>query len=45
VPGAELVVLPDAGHLVMLERPQEVNAALRALVRRTTTPAAESRPV
>ena len=32
LPGAELVVVPDAGHLVLLERPQTVNAALAALV-------------
>ncbi len=44
LPGAELVVLPGAGHLVMLERPQEVNAALRGLVRRATAPAVEQRP-
>ena len=34
VPGAELVVLPDAGHLLMLEHPREVSAELRALVER-----------
>lgn len=37
VPGAELVVVPGAGHLVMLERPDEVNARLLALVRRATS--------
>jgi len=39
LPAAELVVVPDAGHLVMLERPDEVNAALRQLVRRAARPA------
>jgi pimeloyl-ACP methyl ester carboxylesterase len=34
VPEAELTVLPDAGHLVMLEYPDEVNAALRRLIER-----------
>lgn len=34
VPGAELVVLRDAGHMVQLERPQLVNLHLRALVGR-----------
>jgi pimeloyl-ACP methyl ester carboxylesterase len=30
----ELVVVPEAGHLVLLERPAEVTAALSALLRR-----------
>ncbi len=34
VPEAEMTVIPDAGHLVMLERPEEVNAALRRLLER-----------
>ncbi|MCW2742369.1 MAG: hypothetical protein JWR45_2791 [Blastococcus sp.] len=34
LPDAEFVVVPDAGHLVMLERPDEVTAALSALLRR-----------
>jgi pimeloyl-ACP methyl ester carboxylesterase len=34
IPEAELTVIPDAGHLVMLERPEEVNAALRRLLER-----------
>ncbi|HVY08498.1 MAG TPA: alpha/beta fold hydrolase [Burkholderiales bacterium] len=29
IPGAELVVVEDCGHLSTLERPQQVNAALR----------------
>ena len=51
VPGAELVVLDPGGHLVMLERPDDVNAHLFDLVERaqssltsstTAPPAAES---
>jgi len=38
LPEAELVVVPDAGHLVMLERPDEVNRHLRELVRRAGSP-------
>lgn len=34
IPEAELMVLEDAGHLVLLERPDEVNAALRRLLER-----------
>lgn len=34
LPGAELVVLPDTGHLVLFERPDTVNAALAALIAR-----------
>jgi pimeloyl-ACP methyl ester carboxylesterase len=34
LPDAELVVVPGAGHMVMLERPSVVNAALRRLVER-----------
>ena len=32
LPGAEHVVIPDAGHLVMLERPHEVNLHVDALL-------------
>jgi pimeloyl-ACP methyl ester carboxylesterase len=32
VPGAELVIIPDSGHMVMLERYPEVNQHLRELV-------------
>jgi pimeloyl-ACP methyl ester carboxylesterase len=32
LPDAELVVVPDSGHLVLLEHPDEVNAALRAFL-------------
>lgn len=31
----EFVVVPDAGHMVLLEKPDEVTAALTALLRRT----------
>ncbi|MDX2293835.1 MULTISPECIES: alpha/beta fold hydrolase [Streptomyces] len=34
LPGGELVVVPDAGHLVMLERPDAVTDALTALLAR-----------
>jgi pimeloyl-ACP methyl ester carboxylesterase len=34
VPGAELVVVPDAGHLLLLEHPEVVNRAIRELVER-----------
>jgi pimeloyl-ACP methyl ester carboxylesterase len=36
VPGAEARILPNAGHLAMVERPDETNAALRAFVDRLT---------
>jgi pimeloyl-ACP methyl ester carboxylesterase len=41
LPDAAYVVVPDAGHLVMLEKPDEVTEALTALIRRV---AAERRP-
>lgn len=34
VPGAELVVIEGAGHMVMLERPRETTAAIRAWLAR-----------
>ena len=34
LPEAEFLLLPESGHLVMLEEPGEVNAALRRLVDR-----------
>ncbi|NJQ03259.1 alpha/beta fold hydrolase [Streptomyces zingiberis] len=34
LPGAELVIVPDAGHLVMLEHPETVNARLAELISR-----------
>jgi pimeloyl-ACP methyl ester carboxylesterase len=30
IPGAQLVIIPECGHMVTVERPAEVNAALRA---------------
>jgi len=32
IPNARLVIIPDAGHSVMLEKPEELNRALRAFV-------------
>ena len=37
IPSAEFVIVPDAGHVVILEHPHEVNAALRRLVDRVET--------
>jgi pimeloyl-ACP methyl ester carboxylesterase len=34
LPGTELTVCPGAGHMLMLERPDEVTAALQAVVTR-----------
>lgn len=34
IPGAALTLVPDAGHMVMVEQPAAVTTALRALVRR-----------
>ncbi|WIM97915.1 alpha/beta hydrolase [Actinoplanes oblitus] len=34
LPGAELTVCPGAGHMLPLERPEEVSAALLSIVRR-----------
>ena len=34
LPEAELLVLPESGHLVQLEEPEQVNAALRRLLDR-----------
>ena len=36
LPGCEYVVVPDAGHLVTLEKPDEVSAALTSLLRRVS---------
>ena len=33
IPGAELVVIPDAGHVSNLERPEQFNEAVRAFCR------------
>jgi pimeloyl-ACP methyl ester carboxylesterase len=35
IPGAELVMVPGAGHLVILEQPAAVNEAITALLART----------
>ncbi|MEV5705822.1 alpha/beta fold hydrolase [Actinoallomurus sp. NPDC052274] len=47
IPGADLVVIPGAGHLLTLERAAEVNHHLWGLLRRTTgiRPATEPTPV
>lgn len=37
IPGARLVVIEDCGHLSTLERPDEVNAAMRAWLLETKT--------
>jgi pimeloyl-ACP methyl ester carboxylesterase len=41
LPDAEFVVVPDAGHMVLLEKPDEVTSALTVLLRRAVaaTPA------
>ncbi len=36
VPGAELVLDPGAGHVIMLERPELVTKQLRELIERVT---------
>jgi pimeloyl-ACP methyl ester carboxylesterase len=41
--GAELVVIPEAGHMVLLEKPAEVTAALSALLRRAGAAASARR--
>lgn len=35
LPGAELVVIPDTGHMIALERPSQVNYHLRQLIMRS----------
>jgi pimeloyl-ACP methyl ester carboxylesterase len=35
----EFVVVPEAGHMVLLEKPDEVSAALTALLRRVAAEA------
>ncbi len=32
IPNARLVIIPEAGHSVMLEKPEELNAALRSFI-------------
>ena len=43
LPGAEYVLLEHAGHLAMMEAPEETNDALRRLLRRAVAFAAERR--
>lgn len=42
IPSAEFVIVQDAGHVVILEHPHEVNGALRRLVDRVETRLEES---
>lgn len=42
IPGAEFVIVQNAGHVVILEHPHEVNGALRRLVDRVETRLDES---
>jgi pimeloyl-ACP methyl ester carboxylesterase len=44
LPDAEFVVVPDAGHLVQLERPAQVDRALLGLLRRVAATAQVRRP-
>jgi pimeloyl-ACP methyl ester carboxylesterase len=44
VPGAELVVLEDAGHMVMLEHHAVVTEHIRDLVERALRHSTSSRP-
>ncbi len=44
LPGAELVIVPDAGHLVMLEYPEIVNARFAALLVRAADRAGAALP-
>ncbi|HEV7188854.1 MAG TPA: alpha/beta hydrolase [Blastococcus sp.] len=43
LPDAELIVVPEAGHMVLLEKPAEVNAALGGLLDKVRATAAEDR--
>ncbi|XVU27112.1 alpha/beta fold hydrolase [Actinoplanes sp. CA-054009] len=44
LPGALLTVIPGAGHMLTLERPDDVSAALATIVRRATRPRRARRP-
>ena len=44
LPDAELVVVPGAGHMVMLERPAVVDGALRRMLTRARARTARTRP-
>jgi pimeloyl-ACP methyl ester carboxylesterase len=39
LPDSEFVVVPDAGHMVLLEKPDEVSAALGGLIRKVSATA------
>jgi pimeloyl-ACP methyl ester carboxylesterase len=43
IPGADLVRVPGAGHAVILERPDLVNDAIRALLARAGADVSEPR--
>ncbi|MEU4427258.1 alpha/beta hydrolase [Actinoplanes sp. NPDC024001] len=43
LPGAELEIFPGAGHMLPLERPEEVSAALTGIVRRVARQAKRER--
>jgi pimeloyl-ACP methyl ester carboxylesterase len=43
LPGSEFVVVPDAGHMVLLEAPDQVSSALTALLRRAGAGASRER--
>ena len=38
IPGADLVLIPDVGHMVDMEAPDRLNDEIRAFLRRTRTP-------
>jgi len=44
MPHADLLIVPGAGHMVMLERPAVVDGALRRLVSRAVQTSARARP-
>ncbi|MFI7607852.1 alpha/beta fold hydrolase [Micromonospora sp. NPDC049366] len=44
LPATELTVCPGAGHMLMMERPDEVNDALRAVLRQVLDPDAPGGP-
>ena len=42
IPGAELVLIPDVGHMANMEAPDRVNDEIRTFLRRHTTPKGQS---
>ena len=38
IPGAKLTVIPDAGHLINIEKPAEFNAAAVGFIRAASQP-------